>query len=45
MSVIYNGTDLEQEFGMVCLGRGTYGAPARDIEQIHVPGRNGDVFE
>lgn len=44
MSVIYNGTDLEQEFGLVCLGRGTYGAPARDIEQVHVPGRNGDLL-
>ena len=44
MSVIYNGTNLETEFGMVCLGRGTYGAPARDIEQVHVPGRNGDLL-
>lgn len=44
MSVIYNGTNLEEEFGMVCLGRGTYGAPARDIEQVHVPGRNGDLL-
>ena len=44
MSVTYNNVDLEQEFGMVCLGRGTYGAPARDIEQVHVPGRNGDLL-
>ena len=44
MSVIYNGTNLETKYGMVCLGRGTYGAPARDIEQIHVPGRNGDLL-
>lgn len=44
MSVTYNGTDLETTYGMVCLGRGTYGAPARDIEQVHVPGRNGDLL-
>jgi phage-related protein len=29
---------------MEILGRGTYGAPARDIEQVHVPGRNGDLL-
>ena len=44
MSVIYNGVDLETTFGMTMLGRGTYGAAERDIEQIHVPGRNGDLL-
>ena len=44
MSVTYNGKNLETTYGMVCLGRGTYGAPARDIEQIHVPGRSGDLL-
>lgn len=42
--VKFNGKDLEQEFGLTALGRGTYGAPERDIEQIHVPGRNGDLL-
>ncbi len=40
----FRGKDLEQEFGLTALGRGTYGAPERDIEQIHVPGRNGDLL-
>ena len=44
MSVIYNGVDLETTFGLTMLGRGTYGAAERDIEQIHVPGRNGDLL-
>ena len=39
----FAGKDLE-EFGVVALGRGTYGAPERDVEQIHVPGRNGDLL-
>lgn len=40
----FRGKDLEQEFGLTARGRGTYGAPERDIEQIHVPGRNGDLL-
>ena len=41
--IIYNGKNLN-EFGISAIGRGTYGAPARDIEQIHIPGLNGDVL-
>ena len=48
MSVRFNGVDLQEDApysgSTVCLGRGTYGAPERDVEQIHVPGRNGDLL-
>jgi phage-related protein len=43
-TIYFNGKDLCESFGMNVLGRGTYGAPARDIEQVHVPGRNGDLL-
>ena len=42
--IYFNGTELTETYGMEILGRGTYGAPARDIEQVHVPGRNGDLL-
>ena len=41
--VTYNGKDLE-DFQVICLGRGTYNAPARDIEQVHIPGKSGDLL-
>ena len=41
--VIFDGKDLS-EFGVSAIGRGTYGSPARDVETVHVPGRNGDVI-
>lgn len=41
--LIFNGKNLE-DYGVTVIGRGTYGAPARDIEVVHVPGRNGDVI-
>ena len=41
--LIFNGKNLE-DFGVTVIGRGTYGAPARDVEVVHVPGRNGDVI-
>ena len=44
MSVTFNGVELETTFNMTAIGRGTYGAAERDIEQIHVPGRNGDLL-
>jgi len=44
MSIKYNDVELERKFGLVALGRGTYGAPERDIERVHVPGRNGDLL-
>ena len=43
-TIYFNGKDLCEEFNMNVLGRGTYGSPARDIEQVHVPGRNGDLL-
>ena len=39
----YNGKDLS-DFFVNAVGRGTYGAPARDVEVVHVPGRNGDII-
>lgn len=42
--IYFNGVELTETYGMEILGRGTYGAPARDIEQVHVPGRNGDLL-
>lgn len=43
-TIYFNGKDLCESFNMNVIGRGTYGAPARDIEQVHVPGRNGDLL-
>lgn len=31
------------EFGVWCSGSETWGAPERDIEQVSIPGRNGDL--
>lgn len=48
MSVRFNYVDLQKDApysgSTVFLGRGTYGAPERDVQQIHVPGRNGDLL-
>ena len=41
--VIYNNKDLG-DYGVMCIGRGAYSSPARDIEQIHIPGLNGDLL-
>lgn len=41
--IVYNGKDLS-DYGVNAVGRGTYGAPSRDIEVVHVPGRNGDLL-
>lgn len=41
--VVYNGKDLG-DYGVMCIGRGVYNSPARDIEQIHIPGLNGDLL-
>lgn len=43
MSVTFGGMNLEST-GAVLLGRGTYGGAERDIEQIHIPGRSGDIL-
>lgn len=32
------------EFGVICSGSGTYGAPERDVENIEIPGRSGDII-
>lgn len=40
----FDGIDIGAACEMFILGKGTYGAPSRDVEQIHVPGRNGDIL-
>lgn len=43
-SLVFNGVDLGKECNMFVLGKGAFGAPSRDVTQIHVPGRNGDIL-
>lgn len=43
-SLVFNGVDLCKECNMFVLGKGAFGAPSRDVTQIHVPGRNGDIL-
>ena len=38
----FNGKN-SAEFGVWISGGGTYNAPARDVEMVSVPGRNGDI--
>lgn len=33
-----------REFGVICSGSGTYGAPERDVESVEVPGRSGTLL-
>lgn len=33
-----------RDFGVVCSGSGTYGAPERDVESVEVPGRSGTLL-
>lgn len=33
-----------REFGVICSGSGTYGAPERDVESVEVPGRSGALL-
>lgn len=40
----FDGVDIGAACEMFILGKGTYGAPSRDVDQIHVPGRNGDIL-
>lgn len=40
----FDGVDIGAACKMFILGKGTYGAPSRDVDQIHVPGRNGDIL-
>lgn len=40
----FNGVNIGAACEMFILGKGTYGAPSRDVDQIHVPGRNGDIL-
>lgn len=42
--LVYNGVDLIAEYGLVASGAGTRLSPERDIEEIEVPGRNGNLI-
>lgn len=44
MGLIFDGVDLEERFGVMVDGAGTWAVPRRDQELIHVPGRNGDLI-
>lgn len=44
MGLIFDGVDLEERFGVMVDGAGTWAVPKRDQELIHVPGRNGDLI-
>lgn len=40
---IFNGQD-SRDFGIFVRNKNSYNAPVRDVDVIHVPGRNGDVL-
>lgn len=42
--LVYNGMDLEEEFGVVVDSSESWPKPERDRELVHVPGRNGDLI-
>lgn len=42
--LFYNGVDLIAEYGLVASGAGTRLSPERDVEEIEVPGRNGNLI-
>ena len=44
MGIVFDGVDLEDQYSVYALGRMTYGAPEKDVELVHVPGRSGDVI-
>lgn len=44
MGLTFDSTDLESTFGLVVDGASTWPKPARDVEMVHVPGRNGDLL-
>lgn len=44
MGLIFDGVDLEERFGVMVDGGGTWAKPPRDRELVHVPGRNGDLI-
>ena len=44
MGLIFDGVDLEERFGLMIDGGGTWTKPERDRELVHVPGRNGDLI-
>jgi phage-related protein len=44
MGLIFDGVDIEAEYGIVVDGADTWAKPERDREAVHVPGRSGDLI-
>lgn len=44
MGLIFDNVDLEATYGVIVDGVDTWPKPERDVEMIHVPGRNGDLL-
>ena len=44
MGLMFDNIDLEATYGLVVDGASTWPKPERDVEYIHVPGRNGDIL-
>ena len=44
MGLIFDGVDIEAEYGIVVDGADTWAKPDRDREAVHVPGRSGDLI-
>lgn len=44
MGLIYNGIDLFETFGIAVDSSESWAKPERDMQFVHVPGRNGDLI-
>ena len=44
MGLMFDNIDLEATYGLVVDGASTWPKPERDVEYVHVPGRNGDIL-
>ena len=43
--LIFDGENLTKRFGLVISGTGAFSSPARSVELVGVPGRNGDLIQ
>lgn len=44
MGLKFDGVDIESTYSLMVDGASTWTKPARDVELVHVPGRNGDLL-
>lgn len=44
MGLKFDGVDIEATYGLMIDGVSTWVKPERDVELVHVPGRNGDLI-